>query len=109
MILRPWCLSTGVRVQLESQVFFKFVADDAEIKLGDEVFIGYGTELDISHKLAIGSKVLIAPGCFVTDHHHRRGTQSYIAEQGCESKPVVNNDTPQNRATNRRITIVVME
>ena len=91
-IMRPWRLVTGERVQLEHQVYIKITGDEAKVKLGNEVFIGYGTELDISDSLALGNQVLIAPGCFITDHHHKRGAHAQIAAQGCESAPVVIED-----------------
>jgi acetyltransferase-like isoleucine patch superfamily enzyme len=89
---RPWRLSTGRRVQFEHQVYVKITSEEAKISLGDEVFIGFSSEMDISHSLTIGNHVLIAPGCFITDHQHRRGAHALIAEQGCESAPVVIED-----------------
>lgn len=91
-ILRPWRLVAGERVQLEHGVYLKIASEDAQVKLGDEVFIGFGAELDVSHSLIVGNYVLIAPGCFITDHHHRRGAHAHIADQGCESAPVVIED-----------------
>jgi acetyltransferase-like isoleucine patch superfamily enzyme len=91
-IVRPWCLSTGERIQLEGLVFIKVTSDAASVKLGNEVFIGYGAELDISDSLTVGNHVLIAPGCFITDHQHKRGAYDCIAAQGCESAPVVIED-----------------
>lgn len=91
-IVRPWCIQTGERTQLEHQVFIKITSDEANVKLGNEVFIGFGAELDISNSLTLGNHVLIAPGCFITDHHHKRGAHDRIAAQGCESTPVVIED-----------------
>lgn len=91
-ITRPWCFSTGARAQLEALVFIKVTSDAASVKMGKEVFIGYGAELDISDSLTLGDHVLIAPGCFITDHHHKRGAHNLIALQGCESAPVVIED-----------------
>jgi len=91
-LVRPWCLFTGARVQFEYQVYIKIVSDAAKVKMGDEVFIGFCAELDISDSLTLGNHVLIAPGCFITDHHHKRGAHDRIAAQGCESAPVVIED-----------------
>lgn len=79
VIQRPWCLTTDVRVQVEHQVFIKVTDDNASIRLGREVFVGYGSEFDISEGLSIGNQVLIAPGCFITDHNHRRNPRQFIA------------------------------
>ena len=91
-IVRPWRFITGDQIQLEHQVFIKIISDDAEIKIGQEVFIGYGVELDISDRLTMGNHVLIAPGCFITDHQHKYGAHDLIAVQGCESAPVIIED-----------------
>lgn len=88
LIVRPWCLNTAEHVQFEHGVYLKMVDDNARVVLGREVFVGYGTEMDISNSLTLGSHVLIAPGCFLTDHHHRRGAHERISTQGCESAPV---------------------
>lgn len=92
-IQRPWGLSTGSRCQFEHDVFIKLTEDAARIRLGDEVFVGRGVELDIASGLTIGNHVLIAPGCFITDHFHRYKAGATIASQGCESAPVhIGND-----------------
>jgi acetyltransferase-like isoleucine patch superfamily enzyme len=91
-IMRPWRLVTGERVQLEGQVYLKITSDEASIRLGNEVFIGYGSELDVLNNLILGNHVLIAPGCFITDHHHKHKAHDRIAAQGCESAPVVIED-----------------
>ena len=80
---RPWGLTTGTRCQFEHDVFLKITDDTARIVLGDEVFLGRGVELDISFGLRMGSHVLIAPGCFITDHSHRFERGATVASQGC--------------------------
>jgi acetyltransferase-like isoleucine patch superfamily enzyme len=85
---RPWCLTLGDRIQFEAQVYIKATCNEAQIHVGCETFIGYGTELDVSRKLFIGNHVLIAPGCFITDHSHRRAAGAIIAAQGCDHAPV---------------------
>lgn len=91
-IVRPWRLNAGKRIQLEHQVYIKIVSEEASINMGNEVFIGCGVVLDILDSLSLGNHVLIAPGCFITDHHHKRGAHDRIAAQGCESAPVVIED-----------------
>ena len=92
VVHRPWCLTTGERCQFEHHVFIKATADSARIQLGKQVFVGFNAEFDISEALRIGDSVLIAPGCFITDHNHRRAASAAIANQGCESKRVVIED-----------------
>ena len=91
-IVRPWRLRTGKRVQLEHQVYIKMTSEEAAIKFGDEVFVGFGVVLNILDSLSLGNHVLIAPGCFITDHHHKRGAHDRIAAQGCESAPIIIED-----------------
>ena len=88
IIQRPWGLETGERVQFEHAVHLKISDNEGRIRLGDEVFLGFGTELDISLELRVGNHVLIAPGCFITDHTHRHAATDVIARQGCECAPV---------------------
>ena len=87
-ILRPWCLSIGQRAQLEHNVFIKITDDKAQLSMGESVFIGCGSEFDVASRVLIGSNVLIAPGCFITDHSHIHRAGASIASQGCESAPV---------------------
>jgi acetyltransferase-like isoleucine patch superfamily enzyme len=82
VVERPWCLELGERCQLEHQVFIKATADTARIRLGRGVFVGFSSEFDVSDELTIGDGVLIAPGCFITDHSHRHDANEPIAAQG---------------------------
>jgi acetyltransferase-like isoleucine patch superfamily enzyme len=70
----------------------KITSDSATVFLGREAFVGFNTEFDVSQSVRIGDKVLIAPGCFITDHSHRRQAGQYIADQGCDVAPVVLGD-----------------
>jgi acetyltransferase-like isoleucine patch superfamily enzyme len=88
VVRRPWCLVAGDRIQFEHQVHIKATDDRAEIRLGREVFVGFNCEFDISQRLTIGNHVLIAPGCFITDHTHLHEASRTIAAQGCVSAPV---------------------
>lgn len=92
VVKRPWCLSIGERSQLEHQVHIKATSDQARIRLGKDVFVGCNTEFDISDSLTIGNGVLIAPGCFITDHGHRHRADQVIASQGCDVASVVIGD-----------------
>jgi acetyltransferase-like isoleucine patch superfamily enzyme len=88
VVHRPWCLAIGERCRLEHNVFIKATTDSARIELGREVFVGFDSEFDISESLRIGDGVLVAPGCFITDHNHRHSASMTIASQGCESRSV---------------------
>lgn len=82
VIARPWRLATGPRVQIEHGVHIKIVDEQASIAIGEKSFIGFGTELDVALELRIGDHVLIAPGCFITDHGHRHARGAPIDTQG---------------------------
>jgi acetyltransferase-like isoleucine patch superfamily enzyme len=89
---RPWCLQAGKRTLFEHQVHLKATCDEARIVLGDDVFIGFNSEIDASLEVRIGNGVLIAPNCFITDHDHLHAAGRTIPEQGCVSKAVVIED-----------------
>lgn len=91
-VVRPWCLSVGNRAQLEHDVFVKITGEAARLSVGDHVFIGCRTEFDVSQRVMIGANVLIAPGCFITDHAHLHRAGASIASQGCESAAVMIGD-----------------
>lgn len=90
---RPWCLSAGYRVFIESYAYIKCVSDDAAVSLGEYTFIGVGTEFDVLQRVTIGSHALIAPGCFIVDHGHGLDPSRRIVEQPCQALPVtIGND-----------------
>lgn len=91
-VARPWRLSTGDRVRLERGVFIKIVAEDASVEIGSFSFLGAGCELDVAGRLRVGSHVLVAPGCFITDHSHRHQAGARIDTQGIEVRPVAIGD-----------------
>ncbi len=88
VVRRPWCMEVGERSQLEHQIHIKATVDTARIRLGRDVFVGCNSEFDISEQLWIGDGVLIAPGCFITDHTHLHAAGQPIAAQGCASKSI---------------------
>lgn len=89
---RPRGLSLGMRVFVESDVYFKIVSFQSRVIVGDFSFIGRGCEIDCDNEVRIGSHCLLAPGCFVTDHVHRIEPSQRIDLQGCRSAPVVIED-----------------
>jgi acetyltransferase-like isoleucine patch superfamily enzyme len=93
IVLRPWCVSTGSRVQIEHGVHVKIVDDGASLAIGHESFVGFGAELDVALEIVIGDHVLVAPGCFITDHSHRHTGTGLIDTQGRHCEPVrIGND-----------------
>lgn len=91
-VRRPWCIETGTRVEVEHSVFLKIVADDARLLIGDFVFIGAGSEIDILTSVTIGAHALIAPNVFITDHTHNTAAGIRLDRQGNTSAPVVVGD-----------------
>jgi acetyltransferase-like isoleucine patch superfamily enzyme len=89
---RPWCVRMGARTDIEHNVFLKCVDDDASVTLGDFVFIGAGSEIDIAHRVTIGAHTLLAPGVFITDHTHNAARGILLQDQGIRSAPVVIGD-----------------
>lgn len=92
-IERPWLLSTGKRVVLQEKVWLNIGADSGKLSLGDFVFIGRGTEIEVVLEVSIGRGCLIAPGVFITDHDHDVAIKGIpMFEQPCIKKPVVIED-----------------
>jgi len=91
-VRRPWCLALGTRVEVEHNVFFKIVSDDARVTVGDFTFIGNGTELDVLESLRVGAHTLIAPNVFITDHTHNSAAGVRLDQQGSRSAPVTIGD-----------------
>lgn len=69
-ITRPSALSADSRVVVEPGVVFKLVGSQARLHLGSHVFVGRGTQFDLSGELIVGDNTMFAPGCFITDHNH---------------------------------------
>jgi acetyltransferase-like isoleucine patch superfamily enzyme len=70
----------------------KIVADGARLHIGSCSFLGKGVEIDCQENISIGEHVLLAPGCFITDHNHDRAVDKRIDQQKCVSAPVVIED-----------------
>ena len=92
-IRRPYCVTAGAHTYFEHGVFLKIVDENASVTLGERVFLGAGTQLDISESLVIGAHALIAPGVFITDHTHNSSRGALVREQGIRSgRVVIGND-----------------
>jgi acetyltransferase-like isoleucine patch superfamily enzyme len=87
-IERAHCLRLGARCEIEHGVYLKCVADDSRLEIGDFVFIGAGTEIDVAQGVAIGAHTLISPGVFITDHVHNKARGQRLDEQGSHATPV---------------------
>jgi acetyltransferase-like isoleucine patch superfamily enzyme len=87
-VRQPWGLASGERVQMEHGVYLKMVGPAARISIGAHSFIGASAELDIALQLHVGSHVLIAPGCFITDHGHEFRAGRLIDTQGSVASAV---------------------
>jgi acetyltransferase-like isoleucine patch superfamily enzyme len=92
VLRQPGGLATGERVQIEHGAYLKMVDAAARISIGSHSFIGFGTELDVALELRIGSHVLIAPGCFITDHGHAFRAGTLIDAQGSVASAVAIGD-----------------
>lgn len=88
-IERPAWLSGGGRVHIEQNAAIKIVTSGASVRLGEQLFIGRNSTLDVNCSLVVGDRTLIAPGCFITEHNHGIGEGQRIVEQGVEIRPVV--------------------
>jgi acetyltransferase-like isoleucine patch superfamily enzyme len=85
---RAWGVAIGARSTLEPRVWLKLVEDEARLDIGEYTFLGIGTELDIADHIVIGNHVLIAPGCFITDHSHGLARELRIDQQPSKPMPV---------------------
>jgi len=86
---KPWRMTLGDRCKFEDLVKVKIVEDDAEFTIGNHSFIGHGTTFDCSKNISLGEHVLLAPGCFITDHSHGMSAAKRIDQQDCDAKSVV--------------------
>lgn len=83
---QPGAITLGSRVEIEHDVFIKM--NSGSLTVGDYVFIGRGTELDVADSITIGAHSLIAPNVFITDHTHRHARAVRLNAQGNRMAPV---------------------
>ena len=88
-VLNSRAIAAGTRVEIEHDVYLKVVAPAALLRIGSFTFIGRGCEIDVALSVTIGDHTLLAPGVFITDHHHQHRRASRMDEQGIESRPVI--------------------
>lgn len=86
---RPWGVTIGERTRLEQGVWLKLVDDEACLRFGTYTFIGARSQFDVKCQVEVGDHTLIAPGCFICDHHHGLGDAGLlIDQQPCLSRPI---------------------
>lgn len=87
-IERAHCVRLGARCEIEHGVYLKCVRHDSKLEVGDFVFIGAGTEIDVEQAVTIGAHTLISPGVFITDHVHNKARGRRLDEQGSRATSV---------------------
>lgn len=85
---RVVAITLGERCTFEAAVVLKLVEAGSRFVAGNNVFVGRGSQFDISGQIEIGEGTLIAPGCFITDHNHGISPAMPIWQQACEQKQV---------------------
>lgn len=91
-VINPHGLSSGERLRVEDDVYFKIVNRNAKIDIGGHVFVGKSVQFDVQERVSIGANCLIAPNVFITDQNHNASADSLIRRQGCSTKPVIVED-----------------
>ncbi|WP_240773446.1 acyltransferase [Pontibacter sp. SGAir0037] len=69
----PHQVQIGDDCVIERDVFFKYDgvwSEGPSIILGNNTFVGTGSEFNISDKITVGQDCLIASGCKFVDHDH---------------------------------------
>ncbi len=89
----PHKVAIGRNCRIEHMVYFHFdgiYSDGVAISIGDNCFIGTGTEFNISEQITVGADSLIASGCRFVDHDHgvKRGG-SLMRTQKTRSSPIL--------------------
>ena len=80
----PHQIELGNHSTLEHDIYFHYdgiYKTGPSISIGDNVFVGYGCEFNITQKITIGNNCLIASGCKFIDHDHGFKLGELIKEQ----------------------------
>jgi acetyltransferase-like isoleucine patch superfamily enzyme len=91
----PHAVRMGENCTIESNVIFKIDgprSPEVRIKIGDRVFIGHSTELNIADYIEIGNDALIASGCRFIDHSHTISSFGDRAEKSPARKSIIIGD-----------------
>lgn len=84
MVPWPHCVVIGDDCIVEPLVTFKVDGpwtQEVKIRIGNDVFIGTGTEFNICNNIIVGDHTLIASGVRLIDHNHGIGAGALIREQ----------------------------
>jgi acetyltransferase-like isoleucine patch superfamily enzyme len=88
----PHQVKLGAECRLQSDIFFNYDhywRPGPSILIGNRVFIGWGCEFNITHRLSIGDDTLIASGVKIIDHDHGKVAGIKISTQPAIESPVV--------------------
>lgn len=92
LITFPHTVSIGSRCRIEPMVYFHYdgpYSNNTAIAIGDNCFIGTGTEFNISQSITIGNDCLIASGCRFVDHDHGMSMGVPMRLQPTSSDPII--------------------
>jgi acetyltransferase-like isoleucine patch superfamily enzyme len=92
----PHKIKIGSNSMLEHNVFIKHdgpFSEGISIHIGDNTFIGFGSELNITRQINIGNNCMIASGCKFIDHDHGKELgQNMNIQTGPEAPIVIEDD-----------------
>jgi len=88
----PHQVTIGHKCRLEHDIYFHYDGiwkEGPSIIIGNNNFIGYGCEFNITKKITIGNDCLIASGSKFIDHNHGTSLASLMREQISTEKEIV--------------------
>jgi acetyltransferase-like isoleucine patch superfamily enzyme len=88
----PHQVSLGNSCSLEHNIYFHYDGmwkKGPSIIIGDNVFIGFGCEFNITKKITIGNNCLIASGSKFIDHNHGTALTELMRTQKSIDKEIV--------------------
>ncbi|WP_233549992.1 DapH/DapD/GlmU-related protein [Flavobacterium sp. 120] len=92
----PHQVKMGKQCRLEHDIYFHYdgiYKTGPSIIIGNNVFLGFGCEFNITKKIVIGDDCLIASGCKFIDHNHGMELGELMSTQTApKSKIVLEND-----------------
>lgn len=88
----PHQVAIGDNCRLEHNIFFHYDGiwkQGPSIIIGNNAFVGFGCEFNITKKITIGNDCLIASGCKFIDHNHGTAQGSLMREQKSTEDAIV--------------------